>query len=300
MQAAAALNSHSEPGVTPQDVLWMNAAASALVVLAIGLLLASGLTKLSRLPFFNLQRVQIEGDLQRNNLATVRANIVPRMQGGFFNVDLVRSREVFESVPWVRKAVVRRVWPNELRVALEEHRPAAYWHHEDREDQLVNSFGEVFDANLGDVEDEQLPTLEAPANPSAGEARAMLDMLRRLQPVLASLGEINTLKLTERGSWSVELDTDVTIELGRGSLDEVLFRAERLVATLPEFKRDYPAPLYHADLRYPQGYAVKLRGTTTYQDAASKPAASKKPVVAQAGAASQSKPAANKPSSSTR
>jgi len=300
MQAAAALNSHSEPGVTPQDVLWMNAAASALVVVAIGLLLASGLAKLSRLPFFNLQRVQIEGDLQRNNLATVRANIVPRMQGGFFNVDLARSREVFEAVPWVRKAVVRRVWPNELRVVLEEHRPAAYWHHEDREDQLVNSFGEVFDANLGDVEDEQLPTLEAPANPSAGEAKAMLDMLHRLQPVLASLGDINTLKLTERGSWSVELDSDVTIELGRGNLEEVLVRAERFVSTLPEFKRQYPAPLYHADLRYPEGYAVKLRGTTTYQDAASKPAVPKKPVVAQPVAASNSKPAANKPSSSTR
>ena len=47
---------------------------------------------------------------------------------------------------------------NELRVTLEEHRPAAYWEHDDRDDQLVNTFGEVFDANVGDVEDEHLPT----------------------------------------------------------------------------------------------------------------------------------------------
>lgn len=300
MQAAAALNSHSEPDVTPQDVLWMNAAASALVVVAIGLVLASGVAKLARLPFFNLQRVQLEGDLQRNNLATVRANIVPRMQGGFFNVDLLKSREVFESVPWVRKAVVRRVWPNELRVVLEEHRPAAYWHHEDREDQLVNTHGEVFDANLGDVEDEHLPTLEAPANPSAGEAKAMLEMLHRLQPVMAPLGEIDSLRLTERGSWSVELDSEATIELGRGNLDEVVTRAERFVHTLPELKRQYPAPLSHADLRYPEGYAVKLRGTTTYQDGASKPQTPKKPVVVKPVNASSGKPAVNKPSSSTR
>jgi cell division protein FtsQ len=291
MLAAAALNSHSAQPETPQDVLWMNAAAAALVVLALVFLLASGLTKLTRLPYFNLQRVQLEGDLQRNNLATVRANIVPRMQGGFFNVDLGKSRDVFESVPWVRKAVVRRVWPNELRVTLEEHRPAAYWHHEDREDQLVNTHGEVFDANLGDVEDEHLPTLEAPANPSPDEARAMLEMLRRLQPVLAPLGEVDTLKLTERHSWSVELDNEASLELGRGTVDEVLARTDRFVRTLPELQRQYPAPLHHADLRYPEGYAVKLRGTTTLQDGAPKPHPVRKPV---------SKPTANKPSSSTR
>ena len=295
---AATLNSFSAPTETPQDVLWMNAAASALLVVAIGLLLAAGITKLTRLPYFNLQKVQLEGDLERNNLATVRANIVPRMHGGFFNVNLNRSREVFESVPWVRKAVVRRVWPNELRVVLEEHRPAAYWHHEDREDQLVNSYGEVFDVNLGDVEDEHLPTLEAPLNPTADEAKAMLDMLQRLKPVLAPLGDIDTLKLTERGSWSVELDNDATIELGRGGLEEVLARADRFVRTLPELKRQYPAPLAHADLRYPEGYAVKLRGLTTLQEGQKAPVI-KKPAVAKPVAA-HSAPVNNKPSSSTR
>lgn len=298
MQAAAALNSYSAPDATSQDVVWMNAAASALLVVAIGLLLAAGVTKLTRLSYFNLQKVQLEGDLQRNNVATVRANIVPRMHGGFFNVELNRSREIFESVPWVRKAVIRRVWPNELRVVLEEHRPAAYWHHEDREDQLVNTYGEVFDANLGDVEDEHLPTLEAPANPSAGEAKSMLDMLQRLKPVLAPLGDIDTLKLTERGSWSVELDNEASIELGRGTIEEVLARADRFVRTLPELKRQYAAPLAHADLRYPEGYAVKLRGMTTLQEG-QKPPAPKKPVVAKSVAA-HSAPAGNKPLSSTR
>jgi cell division protein FtsQ len=302
MQAAAALNSYSTPEEITQDVLWMNAGASALLVVAIGLLLAASVTKLSRLPYFNLQKVQLEGDLQRNNVATVRANIIPRMHGGFFNVDLNHSREVFEAVPWVRKAVVRRVWPNELRVVLEEHRPAAYWHHEDRDDQLVNTHGEVFDANLGDVE-ERLPTLEAPPNPTAGDASAMLEMLRRLQPILAPLGEIDTLKLTERGSWSVELDNDAKIELGRGSLDEVTTRADRFVRTLPELERQYPAPLAHADLRYPEGYAVKLRGMSTLQDGLPKPVVAKpvikKPVVAKP-ASQQGKPAVNKPLSSTR
>jgi cell division protein FtsQ len=277
MMAAAALHPSQASSETPMDVRWMNAASIALALVLVGSLLASGLVKLSRLPYFKLDRIEVDGDLTRNSLATVRANVAHRLQGGFFSVDLHQSRDAFEAVPWVRKAVVRRVWPNELRVVLEEHRPAAYWAHEDRDDQLVNTFGEVFDANLGDVEDEHLPTLKAPANPSAEEARAMLDMLHRLQPVFQSLGEIDTLSLTERGSWSVELDNEATIELGRGTLPEVQARAERFVRTFPELRRQYPAPLAHADLRYPEGYAVKLRGLTTWQDGAPKPPIARKP-----------------------
>lgn len=271
MLANAALNPHLSE--MPQDVRWMNAASAALAGLALAVVLAAGLVKLSRLPFFNIHHLQVEGELQRNNLATVRANALPRLTGGFFNQDLFKARDAFEAVPWVRRAVVRRVWPNQLRVTLEEHRPAAYWHHEDRDDQLVNTFGEVFDANLGDVEDEPLPTLSAPAHPTPDQARVMLDMLRRLQPLVAPLqGEIDTLRLTDRGSWSLELDSGANIELGRGNAEELADRLQRFVRTLPELNRQYPAPLAQADLRYPEGYAVKLRGVSTLQEAASKAA----------------------------
>lgn len=290
MQAAAALR-HSAPDETPQDVVWMNAAATALFALAVVLLAAAGLTKLSRLPYFNLQKVQIEGDLVRNNLATVRANIVPRMRGGFFNVELERSRAVFEDVPWVRKAVVRRVWPDELRVVLEEHKPVAYWRRAHAEDQLVNTYGEVFDANLGDVEDEHLPVFEAPATPTPDDARAMLAMLQRLGPVLEPLGEIESIKLTDRGSWSVELDSQAQLQLGRGSIEEVLVRTDRFVRTLPEVHRQYPAPLAYADLRYPEAYAVRLRGVTTIQEGAHKPA---RPVVRRPAATSSNPPSSTR------
>jgi len=276
MQAAAALHLPREADEASQDVRWMNAATALLVLVAVCGLLWAGMQRLSRLPMFTLQQVQLEGDLVRNNIATVRANIVSRLPGGFFQTDLARARDVFESVPWVRKAVVRRVWPNELRVQLEEHRPAAYWQHDDRDDQLVNTFGEVFDANVGDVE-ERLPTLDAPANAGPSESRAMLDMLRRLQPVLAPLGNIDTLHLSERGSWSVELDNDADIQLGRGSEEEIIARVQRFVRTLPELKRRYPAPLSYADLRYAEGYAVRLRGTTTSQELI-KPGTARKPL----------------------
>lgn len=271
---AAALHPTAE---MPPDIRWMNAAFAALLALMVGLLVAAGLFKLSRLPFFDIRVLRLDGEMQRNTVATVRANALAHLQGGFFNQDLARDRDVFEAVPWVRRAIVRRVWPNELRVTLQEHHPVAYWHQEDHDDQLVNNFGEVFDANLGDVEDQPLPTLSAPANPAPGQAGLMLDMLYRLQPLVAPLrAEIDTLRLTDRGSWSVLLDSGADIELGRGSPQELATRLERFVRTLPELQRQYPAPLAHADLRYPEGYAVRLRGMTTLQGAAGKPAPRKR------------------------
>lgn len=273
MNAAAALHTTAE---MPQDIRWMNAATAALVAIAIGLVVAAVLTLLARQPVFAIRQMTLEGDLQRNNLATVRANVLPRVAGSYFQVDLRQARDVFESVPWVRHALVQRVWPNQLHVTLEEHRPAAYWRHAERDDQLVNVQGEVFDANVGDVEDQLLPVLHAPSNATADQARQMLDMLARLKPVLAPLdAEIQTLRLSDHGSWSVALGSDATIELGRGEVDEVLERTQRFVRTLPQLQRQYGQPLAYADLRYPKGYAVKLRGLTTFQDVSGMPAAGK-------------------------
>ena len=98
MQAAAALHLPREADEASQDVRWMNAATALLVVVAVCGLLTAGLQRLGRLPLFTLRQVQLEGDLVRNNVATVRANTVPRLQGGFFQTDLGRAREAFEAV----------------------------------------------------------------------------------------------------------------------------------------------------------------------------------------------------------
>jgi hypothetical protein len=129
-----------------------------------GLLLAgAALLWLARQPLFAIRVITIDGDVGRNSVSTIRANAAPRLAGNFMTLDLRAVRRAFESVPWVRHAVVQKVWPNRLRVRLEEHRPVALWGGgEPGSEKLVNSFGEVFEANVGDVEDETLPTLEGP------------------------------------------------------------------------------------------------------------------------------------------
>jgi cell division protein FtsQ len=47
--------------------------------------------------------------------------------GNFFTVNLDAVRAAFEKLPWVRKAEVRRRWPDGLELAIEEHVAAARW-----------------------------------------------------------------------------------------------------------------------------------------------------------------------------
>ena len=246
--------------VLPVDVRLMNVIAFAVYVGTLLALLAAGALWLTRSPWFAIRSIQLEGELTRNSINTIRANAMPGLQGNFFSVDLPRSRAAFEAVPWVRQAVVRRIWPDRLAVQLQEHRAAALWQGDDRGDRLVNQQGEVFEANLGDVEDDGLPIFSGPE----GSAVAMLALYRKLTPILsAALGELDSLTLSSRGSWRVVLESGATLELGRGSEAEVTARTARFVSTLADVNAKFGKALEYADLRHTDGYAVRLRGLTT-------------------------------------
>ena len=249
---------HALDPTLPTDVRAMNATALVLAALAALALLAAALVWAMRQPVFHIRTIRIDGEVARNNVATLRAHTAARLNGSFFTLDLGAAKRAFEGVPWVRKAVVNRLWPNRLAVRLEEHRAVALWGN--GSDLLVNSHGEVFAANLGDVEDENLPALQGPE----GSAVTMLSLLRRLDPVLAPLQtRIATLALSGRGSWAVELETGADIELGRGSEAEVVQRTEQFVASVAGVIARYERPLVYADLRHHQGYAVRLKGVST-------------------------------------
>ena len=245
----------------PPDVHLMQATANTLFVLAALAACVAAALWAARLPVFAVKAIRIEGEVNRNSESTIRANTVHRLAGSFLTLDLQKTRAAFEAVPWVRQAVVRRVWPMRLAVQLEEHRPLALWAAADGNDRLVNSFGEVFEANIGDVEDDSLPSLAGPD----GSAPQMLALLQHLGPALVPLnaGNIDRLLLSARGSWRATMEKGAVIELGRGSEAEVIARAERFVATMPRVESQYQRRLVSADLRHAEGFAVRLQGVTT-------------------------------------
>jgi cell division protein FtsQ len=213
-------------------------------------------------PVFALTQITVVGDVTHNNVVTVRANVTPKLIGNFYTMDLREARAAFEAAPWVRRALVRREFPNRLKVTLQEHQAAAYWGPED-ELRLVNSFGEVFEANVDDVDQDDLPRLNGPESESA----QVLGMYRLLKTPFKLLDAgLEELELSPRGSWRAGLDSGAVIDIGTGSNEEIVRRVHRFVNTFTQVSSKYGRhadALVAADLRYPQGYAMRLRGIGT-------------------------------------
>jgi cell division protein FtsQ len=261
MKARDAMNM-TETQPIALDVRLMNF-TSMVLMLILSLALVTALAWwLLRHPVFSLSAISVQGDVRHNNAVTLRANVVPRLQGSFFTVDLLQARAAFENVPWVRQAVVRREFPNRLSVDLEEHQPAAFWGNE-AESRLLNHHGEVFSANFGELDDENLPHLSGPDT----ESVHVLRMYETLKPELNKVQlHIKGLELTARGSWRALLKGGGQIELGRGTSEEVMVRVQRLTQTLAQVSQRYgrqAQALETADLRHVNGYALRLRGVST-------------------------------------
>jgi cell division protein FtsQ len=247
---------------TPLDVKLMNLTASVLFVVALVLVGLATARWAARLSLFDIKGIVVSGDVSHNNAVTLRANVAPRLSGTFFSVDLPRVRAAFEAVPWVRQAVVRREFPNHLHVVLQEHQPVAYWGSEG-ELRLINSYGEVFEANVGEVEQDTLPRLNGPQ----GQSMEVLTMYRALEPLFAPMDmPVDELELSSGGSWRVLLDTGASIELGRGGVADVVARVRRFLQTLTQVTSRYGRSanaVESADLRHDNGYAIRLRGVST-------------------------------------
>lgn len=252
----------SEAFTPPFDVRLMNMTASALLAVFVLMALAAVAQWAANHRLFSIASIRISGQVVHNSVPTLRANVTHRLTGNFFTLDLASTRETFEHLPWVRRAVVRRVFPNRIAVELQEHQAVAYWGAEDGS-RLLNNFGEVFEANVGEVEQESLPRLDGPT----GQEPRVLAMYQALQPLFASLElGIETLTQSGRGGWNVVLDTGAAIALGRGSDDEVMARTNRFLRTLMQVTSRYerrPDAVESADLRHADGYALRLRGVST-------------------------------------
>lgn len=246
----------------PPDIRLMNGIASLLfgvtLLVGLGTLLSWG----ASLPAFAIQGVSVTGEVKHYNALTLRANVMPRLQGTFFTLDVTAARKVFETMPWVRQAVVRRDFPNHLKVQLQEHQAVAFWGPEGSS-SMVNSFGEVFEANVGELDDDDLPRLNGPDSQSA----QVLSMYQTLQPQLDPLDlKLQQLELSPRGGWHAELDSGTLLELGSGSAPDLLARLDRFVKTATQVTARYqrtPEQLASVDLRHTDGYAIRLEGVTT-------------------------------------
>jgi len=272
------------------DVRLLNAAANGLMALAGAALLAGLAAWLVQRPTFALQAVVVEPaaelPLQHVNRALLRSAGAARLQGNFFTVDLAAVRESFEQVPWVRRAQVRRIWPNTLRVGIEEHQPLAVW----QDGRLVNRQGELFAANVAEAEAEgALLEFSGPPGSEGEVTRRWHELREQLAPL--SLAP-ESLTLSARYAWSARLDNGTVLLLGREQGLPIAERVARWVSLAPTVQARLNREIAMVDLRYPNGFAMRAPGALDKASserggaraaAGARPASPSRPAPAQGG-----------------
>ncbi|RTZ44761.1 FtsQ-type POTRA domain-containing protein [Candidimonas sp. SYP-B2681] len=251
------------------DARLTNLIANTLALLAVVAMIAGAIVWLAQRPYFSIAKIQI-APMQTDTLnyvspTSVRATIAGKITGNFFSVSLDDTRELIETVPWVRHARIRRVWPDSLSIQIEEQQPLALWN----EDQMINTWGEAFAANQGELDDEaNLPQLNGPESSERLVVQRYAEIARWFAPLNLRVQEVT---LSPRYAWDVMLSDGIHLSLGRDPAADVAdphgrsgalpfaARIERFVQAWPTLTQRLDGrAISNADLRYSNGFAITL------------------------------------------
>jgi cell division protein FtsQ len=232
----------------------LNGCASALYALAAAVLIYAGAHVAIHSPLLPLRQLALHGELAQVTREQAEGAARLGAVGTFFSVDLDAVRRAFEALPWVRKVEVRRLWPDRIEVAIEEHAALARWGRDAQAKRLVNTYGEVFEGELPDAM--RLPQFAGPG----GSAEELTRRYGAFRQALAPLGlEPRQVLLSPRYAWQIRLSNGLTLELGRDQLKEpVLERLSRFVAFYAQTLGGLNRRLDYVDLRYPNGFALRV------------------------------------------
>lgn len=226
----------------------LNAAANVLAGLAAAMLLFAAAHALLRSSLFPLREITVLATLEHTTAGEIGRATRAAALGNFLAADLDAVRAALEQLPWVRRVQVRRVWPDRLEIALEDHVALARW----GDAGLVNTYGERFAATSAGL----LPMFAGPAGAEAEVTRRY----RRFAELLAPLGEApEGVILTSRYAWRLQLTGGLHLELGRDLAHEpVERRLARFVAAHPQTLARMQRRHEYVDLRYPNGFALRV------------------------------------------
>jgi cell division protein FtsQ len=220
--------------------------ANTLLGISLLLMLFGAVHYAVHLPVFALNAVQLTVAPQRVDAAQIEEIVRNDLRGNFFTVDLEGARQAFEKLAWVRKVSVRRHFPWQLEVELEEQVALAHWNGT----ELVNTHGEVFAA----ASEQVLPKFVGQADTAAEVTRMYKVFGDQLAPLKQ---EVMQISLSPRRAWQLRLNNGMVLELGREQAQE---RLARFVAVYPYSLASMPRTVNYVDLRYSNGFAAYLPG----------------------------------------
>ena len=196
-----------------------------------------------------IRQVHIEGEFLRLDTNRLQELVTDKVRGGFFSIDVAAIRNSLVALPWVNDASVHRVWPDGLRVVVNEQIAVVRWN----ETGLLNNQGYYFSPEISSIP-HGLPVLEGPDE----SQKLLLERFRLLEKTYGL--SVVHLQLNERRAWKFELENGLSVVLGRRDFEN---RIKRFVNVVIKNLGEKLSQAREIDMRYTNGFAVrwKQRGT---------------------------------------
>ncbi|HLY40941.1 MAG TPA: FtsQ-type POTRA domain-containing protein [Terracidiphilus sp.] len=216
-------------------------------------------------------RFRIAGSsaIQASGLAEVtRAQLLPvfgeDIGRNIFFVPIAERRKQLEQIPWIQKATVMRLLPDQIRVSVVERQPIAFVRH-GQQIGLVDANGVLLDMPAAMLAQHHysFPVVTGiDAGDPVSSRRARMALYQHLLGDLDSSGhhysdQVSEIDLTDPEDARVLMPAQGTDILAHFGEDHFLARYERYKAHIGEWRQQYPK-LAEVDLRYDQQVVLEM------------------------------------------
>lgn len=221
-------------------------------VLVLGLMLLAGVlgvrAMLNNPENLPISRIDLQGERKFIKDAELQAVIEKYQQTNLYLLDVNALEADLKTLPWVRAVTLRKAWPDQLIVGIEEQHPVALWGRE----RLMNKYGELFTADLSSIRG-LLPTLYSPEDKGREIAERYLQVKEWLKDLPLEISELTE---DESGSWRLKIKDGPEIMIGSEDQER---RIQRFRVGFQQELAKKLANVRRVDLRYTNGFAVEWK-----------------------------------------
>ena len=250
--------------------LWLKRSALLIVLSAVSFSLMTAVNKLQSVPVGELVLTGYTGGYAAVGASKdeLLALVNSQLDKGFWQLDLLELKANLESHSWVRQAVIRRQWPNQLVIGIDEYVAVARWN----EDYLLSATGHVFlpseitafthlpRLKVESFGSDQQQGADRDANRDASREtiKQAVTWFNQFQKPLTNFGlSVVEQSQLEDGDFILLLSNGLTLVLGA---DQVTNRFDRFLSLLDGALIEQLDDIEVIDLRYVNGLSVRWRG----------------------------------------
>ena len=167
----------------------------------------------------------------------------------FFNFKINILKKEIEKVSWVKSADIRRVYPGEIKIYIEEHVPIAIWNNK----SYMNDTGDIF--FIRDIE-KKLPVI----NSNKNRNKIMFVYFSLLLKYISDYNfDIKIKKIEENDirSLSAYLSSGIIVKFGSKDIKDKIHTFIKLYKTLNSSDLE---KIGYIDMRYANGFSIGWKG----------------------------------------